>query len=171
MSTVDPLINDSYKEYVRLLQRLHQLFVEGREDSPEADALRDKMDKPWDKLSLEQRDSVGGLCADLNWLLDGPVPTKKSREELFQKIAPALTRAEESSNQHEVLEYLRELAPYLPPAELAVRFGRAWSQLGLEEIAHLFFEHAKQGDDGDHHQQLDQRDTGRTSRRGPEHRE
>lgn len=39
------------KEYTSLLIDLHQLTGEGKNDSPEADAIRDKMDVPYQKLS------------------------------------------------------------------------------------------------------------------------
>src|SRR4051812_20583468 len=93
MKANDPLINEPYKEYIRLLQRLHQLLVEGKGESPEADELRDGMDIPWESLNPEQRERVGGLAADLNWIRRGPVPSKRSRDEVFRENAPAVLRA------------------------------------------------------------------------------
>jgi hypothetical protein len=143
MKAGDPLINEPYKEYVRLLRGLHQLLVEGKGDSPEADELRDRMDIPWETLSPEQRDSVGGLAADLNWIRRGPIPGKTSKDELFREDAPAVLRAREDGNWHDVLRSLRRLAWYYPPADLAHLRGEAWSQLGDDATALLFFEKAR----------------------------
>src|SRR5215210_2553708 len=119
MNAADPAINEPYKEYVRLLRDLHQLLLEGKTDTTEADELRDRMDIPWEMLSPEQRESVGGLAADLNWIRRGPVPGKTSKEELFRENAPAVLRARAAGDWHEALKYLRRLAMYFPPANLA----------------------------------------------------
>jgi hypothetical protein len=142
-------INEPYRLHVRQLRSLHQFFVEGKEDSPEADALRDEMDVTWDQLSAEQQQSIGGLSADLNWIIDGPVPSKQPREEVFREHLPALLSAREAENWHDVLKHLRPLSPFLPAAELAFLRGRAWTHLGDDETALLFFQHAHQFDPED----------------------
>jgi tetratricopeptide (TPR) repeat protein len=146
MKTPDPLLNEDYREYVRLLRSLHQLVVEGKEESADAERLYDQMDVPWEKLNRQQQESIGGLIADLNWIRRGPVPSHRSKGVVFGEAFPALVKAKRSRNWHEVLKQIRPLAPFLPPAGLAYIRGRAWSELGDCETALLFFEHAQKND-------------------------
>ncbi len=146
MSTVSPASKDCHKEYVRLLRQLHQLLVEGEGESCEADDVRDQMDLPWESLSAEQREQVGGLIADLNGVRRGPVPSPKSKEELLREELPALEKASELRDWHGVLKSLRRLAPYLSIGQLSYLQGRAWSELGDDETALIFFEHAVRHD-------------------------
>lgn len=53
------------KEYVCLLIDLHFLDIEGKNDSTEADALRERMDKPYAKLSKAQIELVEKFSIDL----------------------------------------------------------------------------------------------------------
>jgi tetratricopeptide (TPR) repeat protein len=146
MNAPEPLLNEAYREYVRLLRRLHQLFVESKEESAEAEELYDRMDAAWRTLSQEQEDSIGGLIADLNCVRRGPVPSQKSSSVVFGQTFPALVKAKQSDDWHEVLKELRPLAPFLPPAGLAYMRGRAWSELEDYETALLFFKHAEKID-------------------------
>lgn len=49
---------DSFRQYVELLRQLHLLMASGRGDTAEADAVRDRMDKPWDHLDETLIDRV-----------------------------------------------------------------------------------------------------------------
>ena len=42
------------KTYMQLLRHLHKLIRTGRSDSPEADAVRHRMDDPWKHLTSEE---------------------------------------------------------------------------------------------------------------------
>lgn len=41
------MFSDAQEEYRTLTAKLNQIIAEGRGDDPEADAIRDQMDKPW----------------------------------------------------------------------------------------------------------------------------
>lgn len=59
-----------FEEYVRLLLHLHTLVDSGRGESSEADAVRDKMDRPHLALSEEER----RIVALVSEALYGPKP-------------------------------------------------------------------------------------------------
>src|SRR5207245_6654246 len=103
------LLAGPYTEHVSLLRSLHQFAVAGNEDSAAADALRDQMDVSWERLTPDQKESVRGLSSDLNWILTGPVLSKKPREQVLRENFPDLMRARQSKDWHEVLKHLRPL--------------------------------------------------------------
>lgn len=137
-----PLPINSFKEYVGLLRQLHALCVQGKGESPEADEIRDQMDRPWEDLSPAERDLVRGLSADLLWIIDGPVVPPVGRDESFQQYGPLYLEARKRGDWPAALEALRHLAPYLPAPELAFLRGQAWRKLDDLETALLFLEHA-----------------------------
>lgn len=78
-------MNEYYEQYKKLLHRLHDLMVQGIEDGPEADEIRDLMDEPWKHLSETERDSLRKLSATLykdeelgvfDWLLRHALDTE-----------------------------------------------------------------------------------------------
>ncbi len=146
MKTATHLLDEHFREYISLLARLQQFFLEGKEDSPEADALRDRMDRPWDALSPEQSEIVAGLCADLNGMIDGPSPgTNPSESELLQESL-ALREARDAGDMLAVLRHLRALTHYHSPAEVAALRAEAWDRIGETEMARLFSEYARKLD-------------------------
>src|SRR5437899_3219973 len=66
--------SDPFTTYVALLLRLHQLYLEGKDDGPEGEAVRARMDAPWYAMTEEERELVGGLSEDLYSLAEGAVP-------------------------------------------------------------------------------------------------
>lgn len=50
----------SVTEYARMLAELEALNQAGKEDSPEADALCDRMDLVWYAMTTEQQDEAAG---------------------------------------------------------------------------------------------------------------
>lgn len=134
---------DGFRRYIDLLGQLHRLMANGREDSAEADAVRDLMDKPWRYLDETMIARARGLSADL-YTLDGgprrtrpPPPTDASRS-----VARQLVAAKEKGDHDEVLRLLREGAPYLAPGVVAYLRGSIWLNFGIPSIAVLFFGHA-----------------------------
>ncbi len=51
-------MNPNYLAMVRGVRELHRLIAEGKDDSPEADAIRDSTDAPWESLSEIERRRV-----------------------------------------------------------------------------------------------------------------
>lgn len=67
----DPSMSDpspktaAFVESMRLLLELHRLFVEHRDESPEADALREAMDAPWYAMTEDEQQRIRQLSAEL----------------------------------------------------------------------------------------------------------
>jgi hypothetical protein len=60
---VQPSYSPDYAEYERLLLKLHDLMTQGKGDSEEADAIRDAMDDPWNRLTAVEAARASGLSA------------------------------------------------------------------------------------------------------------
>jgi tetratricopeptide (TPR) repeat protein len=135
--------SEAFRRYVALLRRLHRLFFDGKEDSQEADGIRDAMDGPWDELTAEQREIVSGLAADLNSIRRGAPASEIPREGAPAENERALSRSYQAGNWDDVLKYLRRLAPFRQPAHVEYLRGRAWSNLLDDDTALLFFEHSR----------------------------
>ena len=63
-------MSTSYLATVRGLRELHELTATGRLDSPEADAVRDATDAPWEALTEEEKRRISGLSEDLYSITD-----------------------------------------------------------------------------------------------------
>lgn len=57
---------ESYRRVVRGYLRLHQLEVEGKHDSADADDVRDVIDASWESLTHDERTAIQLLSAELN---------------------------------------------------------------------------------------------------------
>ena len=69
--------------YARLLRQVHSLILEGRGDTPEAEALADQMDAPWHAMTEEEQARMRGLSIDLYALAEpGSDQVAMSPEEL-----------------------------------------------------------------------------------------
>ncbi len=54
----------AFVEYVELLNELHVLIETGLGESPEADAIRDRMDEPWRHLTKEEIAEIDRMSAE-----------------------------------------------------------------------------------------------------------
>ena len=63
-------MNSSYLTVLHGLFEMYRLAKEGKFESPEADALRDSMDEPWDSLTDAERERARDLSAALNAIVD-----------------------------------------------------------------------------------------------------
>src|ERR1017187_4762669 len=61
-------------ESARLLRDLHALFAHSKEESEEADAIREQMEGPWYAMTPQERELMRGLSADLYSVVDGGPP-------------------------------------------------------------------------------------------------
>jgi len=57
--------NQAFDDYCKLLYQLHELIADGRGDEADAEAIRDKMDKPGREMSEEQVKKARQLSAEL----------------------------------------------------------------------------------------------------------
>src|SRR5260370_41936683 len=65
-------LSPSYLATVRGTHALHRLIAEGKDDSPEADGIRDASDGPWEALSETERDRARWGADDLYSIYEEP---------------------------------------------------------------------------------------------------
>lgn len=132
----------NYLATVRGLRELHRLAVTGRQDSPEADAVRDATDAPWEALTESEKRRISGLSEDLYSITD---PRETSPREMNPQVQTRLVdvyQARQSGEWDRAFELLRRWAAYIEPSVLSYLRGRTWLEAGDAETAVLFFEDA-----------------------------
>jgi Flp pilus assembly protein TadD len=131
----------SYSQYSRGVRDLHALIAADRDDSPEADEIRDSMDHPWYELSETEQKRIKGLSEDLYSISDppqAPLPTNPQVERKLDEVEEAIR----AGRWDEALELLRRWRRYVDPADLSFARGVVWHAAGDDETAVAFFEHA-----------------------------
>jgi tetratricopeptide (TPR) repeat protein len=137
-------MSPNYRAFVRGIRELHRLAVSGKDESPEADAVRDAMDGPWNALSDIERKRASGLSEDLYSISE---PAAGGNRELNPQAQANLNDAFEARQRGEwdrALELIRGCAHSLAPDMVSFFRGRTWLDAGDTESAVLFFEHALQ---------------------------
>lgn len=133
-------MSSSYLAVVRGIRELHRLTLLGMDESPEADAIRDATDGPWEALSEEERKRAAGLSKDLFSISE---PTSEEVPEENSQAQAGLNEVEAARAQGEwdrALELLRRWGKYLPPALVRNLRASIWSEAGDLETAFLFYE-------------------------------
>jgi hypothetical protein len=127
-------------QYVELLCQLHTLMSEGRDDSPESDALRDAMDAPWYKLTIEETKRVGGLSADLYSLEKAKFASVDSTEQ--NSLVRDLWTAFVKRDWDVLLELIRKYETVLPLSPVTNLRAHVWFHLGESAPTKLFLQGA-----------------------------
>ena len=104
-------MNPSYLAMVRGNRELHQLLAAGKDDSPEAEAIRDATDVPWEALSEVERNRVRGLSEDLYSLVEPPA----APEPMTPQARSTLKEAYEAKQRGEWDKALRSPAALADP--------------------------------------------------------
>ncbi len=138
--------NPVYREAIRGLLRLHELFEAGQDESPEADVIRDRLERPWHALSDVEKERITGLSEDLYSLVDPPCARLPMTPGAEQGLLDAIA-ARQAGDSDNALATLRRWAKYLDPLKLSYERGRAWEEIGEGEIATLFYESVTKGYD------------------------
>jgi tetratricopeptide (TPR) repeat protein len=134
-------MNPSYLAMVRGVRELHLLIAEGKDDSPEADAIRDSTDAPWESLSEIERRRVRNLSEDLYSLHELVASPQPPDPQAVPKLFDAL-EASKQGDWDRALDLLRRWGSYVDPAMGSYVRGGIWLEAGDPAIAALFFEHA-----------------------------
>lgn len=152
MSPQQLTISESYLATVRGLRELHQLTAEGRLDSPEADAVRDATDAPWQALTEAEKKRIGGLSEDLYSISDPARTAVKEQNPQAQARLIDIYQARQRGEWDRVLELLRRWGAYLDPSLLSYQRGTTWLEAGDPATAVIFYKHASelQPDDGNY---------------------
>jgi len=127
---------------VRGTRELHQLLAAGKDDAPEADAIRDATDGPWRALSEAERNRVRNLSEDLYSLFETPPPAQPPNPQVLTKLNEAY-EAKQRGEWDRALDLLRRWRAHIVPPELVSYLrGSIWLDAGDPATAVLFFEHA-----------------------------
>jgi hypothetical protein len=139
-------MNANYLAMVRGTRELHQLLAAGKDDSPEADAIRDATDGPWAALSEVERDRVGNLSEDLYSLVEPP-PAVQPLNPQAQANLTEIFEARQQGEWDKALDLLRRWRAHIDPALVSYLRGSIWLDAGDPATAALFFEHASKLND------------------------
>jgi tetratricopeptide (TPR) repeat protein len=144
-------MSPSYLAMVRGVRELHRLSTVGKDDSPEADAIRDATDCPWEGISEVERQRVRNLSEDLYSLVEPPPAPQPIDPEAKAGLSEA-TEARQRGEWDKALDLLRRWRAYIDPALVSFLRGSIWLEAGDPETAMLFFEHAskQQPDNGNY---------------------
>jgi tetratricopeptide (TPR) repeat protein len=135
-------MNPSYLAMVRGVRELHRLIAEGKEDSSEADAIRDATDGPWESLSEIERRRARNLSEDLYSLHELAAVPGPPNPQTFAKLVDAL-EARKQGEWDRALDLLRQWGSFVDdPATVSYVRGEIWLEAGDAATAVLFFEHA-----------------------------
>jgi predicted HTH domain antitoxin len=69
------MMSPNYLAVAQGIRALHRLTLEGKDESPEADAARDAIDAPWEALTEAERERVRVLSEALYSISDAPEAT------------------------------------------------------------------------------------------------
>ena len=138
-------MNPSYLAMVQGTRELHELLAVGKDDSPEADAIRDATDGPWQMLSELERNRIRNLSEDLYSLVEPPPAKQPMNSQAQVKLSEAI-EARQRGEWDGALELLRRCRAYLDPALVSHLRGSIWLEAGDPATAAVFFEHASKLD-------------------------
>jgi tetratricopeptide (TPR) repeat protein len=138
----------AFRESARLLEKLHVLIANDKDDSDEAEALRAEMDPLWHAMTEEERDRIRGLSEDFYILAEGGAKqTPMAADEKArwtEEAASVLTRMLAGQDVDAALKFLRKPAPADQPRYIIPFMqARCWEQLDEEELALRFLKEAE----------------------------
>src|SRR5438128_1578419 len=129
--------NPSYMQSIRGLHRLHELFVAGKSEDPDADAVRDSLERPWNCLSEAEQNRITGLSEDLYSIGEPPGEVLPMNPLVQRKLVEAY-EARQAGKWDRALELLRRWGRYLEPPLLSYLRGSIWDEAGDHATAVLF---------------------------------
>ena len=112
-----PLImSPAYLAYVQGVHELHRLAVAGLDESPEADAVRDAMDLPWESLTELEKKRASGLSEDLYSISEPASDDAREMNPQAQSKLNEIDKAEQRGQWDKALEIIRrwECISHLP---------------------------------------------------------
>ena len=139
----------SYRESLQLILNAHARMRAGSKVKPTPEQ-QETIEGAWDELRPEEQERLWGLSADLYQFqgtekLEPPTASNGPRELLVHRIGEAMG----SGRWEQALRLLRLGPKELSQAQIAVFRGRAWQNLGHDEVALLFYDFAAGKELGD----------------------
>ncbi|EAQ81758.1 tetratricopeptide repeat protein [Blastopirellula marina] len=138
-----PFGSPAFNQVAKGMIELHRLMKEGKDDSPEADAVRDAMDAPYAELNKQERERIGWLSEDLYSISDPPdeVVIKEMNPQSLRYLMESF-EAREKGYWDSALAILRRWRSYIEPVLLSVMRGEIWQLAGNFDVATEFYGHA-----------------------------
>src|SRR5687767_10165503 len=136
--------NPDYVEHELLLLELHDLIASGRGESEQAEAVRDKLDRTYNRLSPHEIERLNGLSHDL-YMLSGdelPLPPNRRIVRNHAEFTAKTTDAWQRGDWEQILVLLRQGMPSISTDKLAYTRARAYNQLGHPHAARCFIDYA-----------------------------
>ncbi len=131
----------AYIQSIRGLLRLHAMAEAGDDESPDAQAIRDSLERPWHDLSDVERARITGLSEDLYAISEPASDPLPMNPQVQRKLLEAL-EDRDAGNWDHALELLRRWGKHLDPAVLLFLRGTVWESAGDSETATPFLERA-----------------------------
>ena len=127
--------NRHYREYQRMLVRLHAMIAGGEEGSKQAAVLRQEMEEPESRLSSDEILRLNALSGDLAMIHGREIPDPDVvRRVPAAEMPDRLRRAFEREDWNEMLTLLRaDVSKWWRPDQVAYMRSRAY--LALDELA------------------------------------
>jgi tetratricopeptide (TPR) repeat protein len=142
VETLDKATN--YRSYIRSLLKLFAYEDAGKDDSDEADTLREQMIEPWYALTLEERKRMDGLAEDLKELRTSRRKTwwrELSEKEKLEGQARLreVYELKSAGRFDEALDHLRKWKHIILPQFVWHFRGSCWNFMGIPEVAVEFY--------------------------------
>lgn len=129
------------------LVALHRLIKEGKDDSPEAEAIRDALDAPLKVLSQGEKERAQWLSDDMYSVSEpSTATTQKAMNPQAQQHLNEAFEERQSGEWDHALELLRQWKEYISPPLLSYLRGSIWLEAGHPDVAAVFYGHASEGD-------------------------
>lgn len=123
-----------YREYQRLLVELHALIAAGRNQSPEARDVRQRMEQVEAHLSEEEIVRLNSLSADLSMMHDREIPDPDVVAHVLPQDIPRLIESSyRNANWESILELLRAGVSHLWRQD-QIAYVRSRAYEGLSEL-------------------------------------
>jgi hypothetical protein len=135
------VLSPHYQAFARAVRDLHRLTVAGRDESSEADVIRDASESVWPMLTEIERKRLGGLSEDLYSISDHPAGNGELNPQAQALLNDAF-EARQHGDWDRALELLRHWGRHLSPALVTFLRGAIWQEAGDPETAVLFLDHA-----------------------------
>lgn len=132
-----------YCEYIRLLAKLHDLIAVEQDEGSEGELLRGQMDVCSENFSDDEIASLNGISGDMYSLTEPPIPPFLRTAQVQANLWTVI-QARQTGDSVTALELLRQNRSMIDPSQLSYLRGRIFSDVGLDDIAVRFFEHASQ---------------------------
>ncbi len=138
--------SSSFKLVAKGLVALHILGKAGKDESPEADSVRDSLDLPLAALNRIEKERAQWLSEDLYSVSEPSSATQKEMNPQAQQQLNEAIEARQKCEWDRALNLLRRWREYIAPPLLSYIRGSIWLAAGNADVATMFYGHATEND-------------------------